>query len=607
MQGNRSVKERQNNANRPDGGDEAKVTFADSMAIVGRLWRYLSRYRWMIVLALVLTFGSNIFVLLGPMLSGRAIDAIAFGKGAVQFDKVFFYCGLMLVFYVASSVMSYVLAIVMVKLSQRVAFQMRRDLFNKLLDLPVSFFDSHQTGDIISRISYDIDTINVSLSNDLLQICTSVITVGGSLIMMLTISPLLSALFIVTVPCSVYVTKHLSEKVRPLFRERSIKLGDLNGFVEEIITGQKTIKAYHQEQTMIDRFDQRNDAAVEAFYQAEYYGGIVGPSVNFISNLSLCGISAFGAILYLLGRITLGNISSFVLYSRRFFGPINEAANIISELQSACAAAERVFRFIDEEPETADVENAHEFEEVCGDVEMKEVTFGYTPQTIVLENLNLQAKKGNLIAVVGPTGAGKTTLINLLMRFYDPNSGFITLDGTDIRKSTRKSLRLAYAMVLQDTWLFHGTVYENIAYGKADATMEDVVAAATAAKIHGYIMRLPKGYDTVLNEDGINISQGQKQLLTIARAMLLDSHMLILDEATSNVDTRTERLIQQAMRDLMADKTCFVIAHRLSTIRNADTILVMQNGNVVEQGNHEQLMAQDGMYAGLYNSQFEAY
>ncbi|MDR2932668.1 MAG: ABC transporter ATP-binding protein/permease, partial [Oscillospiraceae bacterium] len=519
---------------------EKKAQRKRTMAIFMRLWRYLSRYRWMIVLALLLTLISNLLALVGPMLSGRAIDAIEPGRGAVDFKQVFLNCALMVAFYFASSLLSYILSILMTHLSQRVVFAMRADVFNKLLDLPVGFFDATQTGDIISRISYDIDTVNATLSNDLLQICTSVIVVGGSFAMMLMISPLMTTIFFVTVPVSIIFIKYMTGKVRPLFRRRSAKLGELNGYVEEIITGQKTIKAYHQEETMIQRFSERNTEAVDAYYEADYYGSMVGPSVNFINNFSLSMISVFGALLFLFGRITLGNMSSFILYSRKFSGPINEAANILSELQSAFAAAERVFRLIDQEPEKEDVEGAHVYEDVRGEVEMQNVTFGYSQDKIVLENLSLHAKPGSLVAIVGHTGAGKTTLINLLMRFYDPNSGVIALDGVDIEQATRRSLRLAYAMVLQDTWLFSGTVFDNIAYGKEGATLEDVTAAAKAAKMHTFITQLPSGYDTVINEDGLNISQGQKQLLTIARAMLLDAQMLILDEATSNVDTRTE-------------------------------------------------------------------
>ena len=576
----------------------------DRKKVILRLGKYLLQHKWMVLAAVSLTVTGNLLALLGPMLSGYAIDAIGVGPGQTNFDLVLFYCGLMLVFYVLSSGLSYLLSVLMVKISQKIVYQMRKDLVDKLLELPVRFFDSHQTGDIISRLSYDIDTVNSSLSNDLLQIAASAITVIGSFIMMLRISPPLILVFVVTVPISVLFIIYRTKKVRPLFRKRSAKLGELNGFVEEIISGQKTTKAYHQEQTMVGRFDQRNNEAVEAYYMADYYGSTVGPSVSFINNLSLTLISIFGSLLYLVGSVSLGNLSSFVLYSRKFSGPVNEMANIISELQSAAAAAERVFRMIDEPAEAADLPQAKPLEEVKGDVQMKDIQFGYEPDKVIIHDLNLHAKPGSLVAIVGPTGAGKTTIINLLMRFYDPQKGQILMEGHDSHDITRKSLRAAYTMVLQDTWLFYGSIYDNIAFSRPDTTPEEVIEAAKAAKIHNYIMSLPDGYDTIVNGDGLNISQGQKQMLTIARAMLSDAKMLILDEATSNVDTRTEMQIQSAMRNLMKDKTCFVIAHRLSTVQNADTILVVQHGDIIEQGNHEQLMKKGGVYAGLYSSQF---
>lgn len=543
---------------------------------------------------------------MGPKLSGLAIDAIEPGPGKVDFATVFYYAKYMALFYALSAGMSYALARLMIRLSRNIVYRMRRDIFEKLVSLPVGFFDRHQTGDVISIISYDVDTINASLSNDIVQICTSFITVLGSLAMMLSISPVLILVFVVTIPVSVLITRYRAKKVRPLFRLRSKKLGELNGFVEEVTSGQRTTKAYHREQVMIDRFDVKNKEAVDAYCNADYYACVMGPSVNFVNNFSLALISVFGALLYMGGAISLGNISSFVLYSRKFSGPINEFANLLAEMQSAFSAAERVFRLLDEAPEPADAEGAEELKQVKGDVALKNVRFGYEPGKIILSNLNLDAPRGSVTAIVGPTGAGKTTIINLLMRFYDADSGAITVDGQSIYGVTRKSLRLAYTMVLQDTWLFHGTVFENIAYGREDATMEKVVAAAKAAKIHDTIMSLPEGYDTVLTDNGSNISKGQKQLLTIARAMLLDSPMLILDEATSNVDTRTEQRIQDAMLRLMQGRTCFVIAHRLSTIQNADRILVVNAGDIVEQGTHRELMAKNGFYAELYHSQFEA-
>lgn len=589
----------------PQGTAHQRVTPGRKRATLLRLCRYVMRFRFWVILALLLTVLSNYFGLMGPYLSGLAVDSIGSKAGAVQFPLVFRYCLFMALFYVASALLSYLLSMIMITISRKVTYQMRSDIFNKLSSLPVGYFDTHQAGDIISRISYDTDTINSSLSTDLVQVLASVITVGGSLGMMIAISPRLVLVFLITVPLSICITRFITSRTRPLFRLRSLKIGQLNGFTEENITGLKTLQSYCQEEHTIRKLDQVNDETVNAYYNAEYYSSRVGPSVNFINNLSLALITVFGAILFMQGKMSVGNISSFVLYSRKFSGPINEIANIIGELQSALAAAERVFRLLDEEPEKADSPQALPLHDPQGDVELQDVSFGYEEGKTILHHLSLHASPGSMIAIVGPTGAGKTTLINLLMRFYDKDSGEIKVDGHSIYDLQRKSLRLAYSMVLQDTWLFYGTIYENIAYGKQGITREEVIQAAKAAKIHSYIQRLPQGYDTLLTDDGTNISKGQKQLLTIARAMVMDSHMLILDEATSNVDTRTEMQIQEAMRRLMENKTCFVVAHRLSTIRNADLILVVRDGNVVESGTHEELMKKRGFYRELYEAQFK--
>ncbi|MDD6297183.1 MAG: ABC transporter ATP-binding protein [Candidatus Faecousia sp.] len=574
--------------------------------LLQRLWQYLGRNRAMLALALALSIGSSLLSLYGPKLSGRAINAIDLGAGQVDFDTVFRCAILMAICYACSAGLTYLLNGVMIHLSRTVSRQMRHDIFENLTSLPVGFFDRYQTGDLISILTYDVDTVNQSLSSDLLQILQSVVTVTVSFFMMMSIAPELEIVFFVTIPATIWFTRWLAGRVRPLFRKRSGKLGALNGFVEEMLSGQKTIRAYGREEAVLEKFDEKNTEAVDAYTVAEANGTVTGPCVNFINNVSLAMVCLLGSMLFLQGKLGLGDLSSFVQYSRKFSGPINEVANIIAELQSAFAAAERVFSLIDAEPEAPDAVGAKELTKVRGDVELRHVDFGYEPGKPIIQDLSFHAKPGSLTAIVGPTGAGKTTIINLLMRFYDVDAGEILLDGQDIRTLTRDSLRRAYTMVLQDTWLFHGTIFDNIAYGKPGATMEEVVAAAKAAHIHGYISRLPQGYDTILSDNGSSISKGQKQLLTIARAMLLDAHMLILDEATSNVDTRTEEKIQRSYRSLMAGKTCFVIAHRLSTIRSADHILVLNGGQVVEQGTHESLMAEKGFYYDLYQAQFDS-
>lgn len=570
-----------------------------------RLVTYLGRYKFLLISAIVLTVMSNVLALIGPMLTGYAIDAIEPGPGSVIMEKVIFYCVLMILCYAASALLTYFMNVVVINLTQKVVFRMRKEVFDKLLDLPVSYFDTRQAGDLISRISYDIDTVNSSLSTDVIQVCTTVITVIGAFCSMLYLAPSMLVVFLVTLPITFIFTSSRVKYIKPLFRTRSKKLGELNGMAEELISGQKTIKAYGREDVMLGRFAAKNTESVDAYYKAEYYGSMIGPCVNFINNLSLTLISTVGALLYLFGTISLGSVSSFILYSRKFSGPINELANIISEIQSALAAAERVFAVIDEAPEKEDDPDAVEITDVKGSVEVESLSFSYNESREILHDMNVSVKPGQLVAIVGHTGAGKTTLINLLMRFYDASKGRITLDGVDITKLTRKSLRLCYTMVLQDTWLFGGTIFENIAYGRDNATLEAVMEAARSAGIHEYISGLPNGYYTEISDDGVNLSKGQKQLITIARAMMSRSEILILDEATSNVDTRTERQIQDAMYALMDGRTCFVIAHCLSTIENADLILVMDDGGVVEQGNHRQLLDKGGTYAKMYYSQFE--
>ena len=511
-----------------------------------RLCKYILQHWPLFLLAIVLTLVSNQLALLGPTYSGDALDAIA-AEGGVQFDVVWEKVRRMLVCYLLSAVLTYLLTLLMVRISQKIVYTMRKQLFEKLTHLPVGYFDTHATGDIISRISYDIDTVNASLSHDLVQVMTSIYTVAGSLIFMWKISRPLILVFAITVPISIFFAQYRSKKVRPLFRKRSRKLGELNGYAEEMLSGCRTIQAYGREDEILSRFDRRNVETTDAYYDAEYYAAALGPGMMFINNLSISLIAMFGGILYLYSQngtlaqtsaffITLGGVAKFVQYSRKFAGPINEFANIMHEFQSAFSAAERVFRILDEEPEPADVPDAAVLTDARGQVDMENVCFSYTPDKQILRDVDVHVQPGKTIAIVGPTGAGKTTIINLLMRFYDVNDGLICVDGHELRQLTRSSLRGAYTMVLQDTWLFHGTVFDNIAYGRENATRDEVIAAAKAARIHSYIESLPDGYDTMLSDDGVNISKGQRQLITIARAMLSHSPMLILDEATSNVD-----------------------------------------------------------------------
>lgn len=577
----------------------------DTKGTLLRMLRYMTHFKWVLLGVMILCITSNVLALLGPTLAGKAISAASAGKGKVNFSEVYYYAKQMLVFYLVSSLLTISINIIMMYVSRHIAAKMRKDVFDKLMKLPVGFFDTNQAGDIISRVSYDIDVVSTCLGTDVVAVLTSTVTVVGSFAMMVYISPWLALVTLFTIPAAVTYTTKMRKVTQPKFSKRSRKYGEMNGFVEEMFSGQKSIVAYAYEDKVADKFDNINTEAADAYYDAAYHGMTMGPSVGLINNVGLSLTAMFGSVLFIRNMIDLGGISSFVLYSRKFSGPINEIANIMTEIYSALSAAERVFGLLNETEEVADKENARVLDHVEGNVEFKNVKFGYVKDKTIIHNLDMKADAGKLVAIVGPTGAGKTTIINLLMRFYDVDEGQILVDGGEIRDYTRESLRKAYAMVLQDTWVFKGTIFDNIAYGKENATMEEVVAAAKAAHIHPFIMRLPQGYQTVISEDGGNISKGQKQLLTIARAMLYNSKMLILDEATSNVDTSTERQIQKAMRELMKDKTCFVIAHRLSTIRNADMILVVDQGDVVEQGTHDSLMEKKGFYYKLYAAQFE--
>jgi ATP-binding cassette, subfamily B, multidrug efflux pump len=567
-----------------------------------RLWDYLMRFKWLLVLAFVLTVVANALSLVGPYLAGLTIGAM---EGTVNMPRVLFFAGLMIIFYISSAIMMYVLSRVMIHISKSVVFEMRQDVFIKLNKLPIKFYDDNTTGDLISRMSYDIDTINQSLAGDAISLFTSALTIIVSLTVMILTAPLLVLIFAVTIPIAIIMTTVLSKKVKKKFRVRNKMLGELNGYSEEMITGHQTIKSYVLESEVEKTFKTINEKTTLATYEAGYYSTAVMPSVGFISNLSMALVGVFGGLLYATGRMSLEVLTSFTLYSRRFSGPINQLSGLFAEIQSALSAAERVFFILDSEEEPIDSTSAETYELDGGDIAFDDLSFGYDEKTTVLSNISLEAKKGQVIAIVGPTGSGKTTLINLLMRFYDPNKGLIVLDGSPVKSYTRASLRKAFSMILQDSWVFYGTIYDNIRYGNENVTNEDIIEAAKKAQIHDYIVSLELGYDTYINHDGTTLSKGQKQLIVIARALCSKTNMLILDEATSNVDTQTEIKIHHAMKTLMQDKTTFIIAHRLSTIQDADVIMVIKDGRLLEAGNHETLLQQKGFYSNLFLSQFK--
>lgn len=570
--------------------------------ITKKLFSYiLVEWKWFL-LAIVLVISSNLLVLWGPKYSGAAIDTLT--KSKIDFNETYKNVYMMLFAYLGSSILTYISTRVMIRVSEKVILKMRQDTFEKIVDVPIKYIDTHQAGDLVSRISYDLELVNRTMSDNIVSIVASVISVIGSFSMMMSISPLLSLIFLVILPVIIIFTRYRIKKTRPLFSIRSKKLGEMNGYVEEILNGQKTIQAYEKEEYFSNEFWIRNSESIDAYYKADYQASINFPTMGFITNVSIALVSIFGALLYLDGVFSLGFLSAFILYSRQFSFPINQIAGVIAEVQSALSAANRVFVLLEQDNEKPDAKDAIELKNIKGKVEFKNVSFGYDDEKMIIKDFNYVAEPGSLTAIVGQTGAGKTTLINLLMRFYDPQEGDILIDDISYKKIKRKSQRGAFAMVLQDTWLFKGTIKENITYGMPNASMEEIKKAAKSAHIDNFIEIQKDGYDTILDEEAENLSQGQKQLMTIARAMLLNHPMLILDEATSNVDSRTEIQIQDAMNKLMNGKTSFVIAHRLSTIQNADNILLLSNGEVIEQGNHEELITKKGEYYNLYTSQF---
>ena len=537
---------------------------------------------------------------LAEMLSAMDVTP---GKG-VDFNALLRILLILLTVYLLAAFFQWLQQYTMAGVAQNTVYRLRRDIDTKLARLPLKYYDNHPHGDILSRVTNDVDNIAHTLQQSITQVIHAVVTVIGVLIMMFSISPLLSWISLAIIPLSLLVTMFVVRRSQKYFIAQWDSTGALNGHIEEVFTGHNIIEAFNQQDKTIERFDEENERVYEASFKAQFISGIIRPAINFLNNVNYVVICVVGGIRVATGLITLGGVQAFIQYSRRFTQPVIQVASITNVLQSTVASAERVFELLDEEEEIPDTENPVVLENVKGHVRFEHVYFSYHPDTPLIEDLNLDAQPGQTVAIVGPTGAGKTTLVNLLMRFYEIDSGRITIDGVDIRDMRRDDLRKIFGMVLQDTWLFNGTIRDNIAYGKEGATDEEIVAAAQAAYVDHFIRTLPQGYDTVLTEDASNISQGQKQLLTIARAFLADPKILILDEATSSVDTRTEMLIQKAMAELRQGRTSFVIAHRLSTIRDADTILVMNQGRIVEQGNHEELMATRGFYYDLYMSQF---
>ncbi|MEA5002880.1 MAG: ABC transporter ATP-binding protein [Christensenella sp.] len=586
----------------------------DFKGSMGRLLKYIGKYKAAVVVVFIFAIASTIFSIIGPKLMGNATTVLfngvmgqisGSGEG-IDFTQIGQILIMLIVLYGISALFSYIQGFIMTGVSMKVTYRLRKDISEKMNTLPLSYFDKNSHGDVLSRVTNDVDTINQTLNQSLSQIITSVTMVIGVIVMMLTISWLMTVVVVCIIPIALVLIFQVVKRSQKFFKQQQEYLGTVNGHVEEMYAGHNVISAYNGEEESIAVFNEENGKLYNAAWKANFMSGMMQPIMGFIGNLGYVAVCVLGGYLAANGTITVGNIQSFVQYVRSFTMPLSQLANISNILQQTAAAAERVFEFINEKEETPDTENPIKLDDVEGNVTFENVHFGYTPEKIIINDFSAQVKPGQKIAIVGPTGAGKTTMIKLLMRFYDLNGGRILIDGHDAMDFTRADLRRHFGMVLQDTWLYNDTIMENIRYGRMDATDEEVIAAAKAAHADHFIKALPHGYEMVLNEDASNISQGQKQLLTIARAILADPDMLILDEATSSVDTRTEALIQRAMDALMEGRTSFVIAHRLSTIKDADLILVMKDGDIVEQGTHEELLRQSGFYADLYNSQFAA-
>ena len=589
------------------GGEKAK----DFKGTIGKLFRYIGKYKAAVVVVAIFAIGSTIFNVVCPKVLGKATTALSegimnkiTGNGGIDFTyigKILLFC---LGLYVLSVTFSFVQGFIMTGITQKVCYRMRREVSEKINRMPMSYFESRTYGEVLSRITYDIDTMGNGLNQSITQLITSVSTVIGVIVMMLTISPLMTLISVLILPISIMLMMFVIKKSQRFFKQQQEYVGHINGQVEEVYGGHNVIKAFNKENDVRREFHETNETLYKSAWKSQFFSGLMQPIMMFVGNLGYVAVAISGAALAIRGTIQIGDIQAFIQYVKNLTQPVQQVAQVTNMMQQMAAAAERVFELLEEKEEEQIVENPVSTEGIKGEVTFEHVKFGYNPDQIIIKDFSAHVKPGQQVAIVGPNGAGKTTMVKLLMRFYDVNGGAILLDGHNIKDFNRRELRDVFGMVLQDTWLFKGTIMENIRYGRLDATDEEVIAAAKAAHAHRFISALPGGYNMELNEEITNISQGQKQLLTIARAILADNPVLILDEATSSVDTRTEHRIQRAMDNLMKGRTIFVIAHRLSTIKNADIILVMKDGDIIEQGNHDELMAQNGFYADLYNSQW---
>lgn len=589
------------------GGEKAK----DFKGTIGKLFRYIGKYKAAVVVVAIFAIGSTVFNVVCPKVLGKATTALSegimnkiTGNGGIDFTyigKILLFC---LGLYVLSVTFSFVQGFIMTGITQKVCYRMRREVSEKINRMPMSYFESRTYGEVLSRITNDIDTMGNGLNQSITQLITSVSTVIGVIVMMLTISPLMTLISVLILPISIMLMMFVIKKSQRFFKQQQEYVGHINGQVEEVYGGHNVIKAFNKENDVRREFHETNETLYKSAWKSQFFSGLMQPIMMFVGNLGYVAVAISGAALAIRGTIQIGDIQAFIQYVKNLTQPVQQVAQVTNMMQQMAAAAERVFELLEEKEEEQIVENPVSTEGIKGEVRFEHVKFGYNPDQIIIKDFSAHVKPGQQVAIVGPTGAGKTTMVKLLMRFYDVNGGAILLDGHNIKDFNRRELRDVFGMVLQDTWLFKGTIMENIRYGRLDATDEEVIAAAKAAHAHRFISALPGGYNMELNEEITNISQGQKQLLTIARAILADNPVLILDEATSSVDTRTEHRIQRAMDNLMKGRTSFVIAHRLSTIKNADIILVMKDGDIIEQGNHDELMAQNGFYADLYNSQW---